>query len=624
MSFPSLRTRRKARFFRNRQQLRVEALEPRIALAGDLALTDISSALDFSHQTNGGEGLAGAAWIDYDADNDLDLFLVNGMGHAPALFANDGAGNFTNVTVAAGLDYTSGGLAVVAGDLDNDGFPDLLVTGEGGMMGIGQTPTKLFHNQGDGTFADISATAGVPGPETTGGAAFGDINNDGLLDIFITAIGSLSQQVQHRNALYLNNGDMTFTDISHAAGIDTDLGACAVTFTDYNGDGLQDILVANCNDVFFDTTPFELFQNNGDLTFTNVARQAGLNKEGFWMSVSQGDIDNDGDLDLFSTNTGTALNTEAVVYRNQGGRYAYQTVPAGLKGFEFGWGSTLTDFDNDGDLDLYFAGSLPPLGFIGPGLASPGRLFENDGSGRFTFVDVPVELSSRYTSGVAAADINGDGFSEVVIQADGTVVGDSGSPVLLSATPNDNHWVTIQPVGTTSNRGGVGAKLEISTAGFRQLREVQAGSSFASTETPWHTFGLGEHAAASLTVIWPSGLVEVFSLSEIDRMVTITEGTGSAASSLSAGAQFPLVVVDPLRQAVTNSVLLVGSEANAGLLAPRQFIALNAVAVDQYFGASEREDEDPVPDTLTDDEASDQEDEAQQIDEALTGLSLDG
>ena len=187
--------------------------------------------------------------------------------------------------------------AVVAADLDNDGFPEIILTGDD-SYGDNSGPFVLYHNQGNGTFVDITAQSGIPETllivvqpgrctrgggcgdpvlqrQTTAGAAIADIDNDGFLDIFITAPGTLDSKRQHPNRLYRNNGDLTFTEISASAGVDTALGACAAMFTDYNSDGLMDLVVANCNDVFFALTPFELFRNNGDLTFTDVRMDTG-------------------------------------------------------------------------------------------------------------------------------------------------------------------------------------------------------------------------------------------------------------------------------------------------------------------------------------------------------------
>ncbi len=247
---------------------------------------------------------------------------------------------------------------------------------------------------------------------------------------------------------------------------------------DYDRDGFTDLVVAVCNDVFFAPTPIHLFHNNGNATFTDVRGKAGLSPGGFWMCAAPGDID--GDIDLFASNIGATRNRPQRLYRNDGdGTFTNIAVQAGVAQTEFGWGGTLGDFDNDGDLDLFYTGSLGIGGFniIGPGRGNPGRLFWGDGKG------------------------------------------------------NNNHWLTVRPVGTRSNRGGVGAFVELFAGGKRQVREVIAGSSVLSSETPWPSFGLGSLKAADVRISWPSGRCELFENLTVDRIVTLTEGSGSAASS---------------------------------------------------------------------------------------------
>ncbi len=253
-----------------------------------VSFADVSDSLDFFHETDGGEGVSGVAWFDYNNDGYLDVFLTNGIGHRNGLFENNRDGRFRDVSAGAGIENGLGNSGVIAGDIDNDGWVDLFLTGEGAVVsGAEQSPTRLYHNDGNGRFTDITAQAGVPGAETTWTAAFGDIDNDGFLDLFATAPGSQSNKVSHRNKLYRNNGDLTFTDISASAGVDsrrstvdgstvdTDLGTCIATFSDYDNDGDVDLFIGNCNDLQFRPAPVELWRNDGDLTFTDVTLEAG-------------------------------------------------------------------------------------------------------------------------------------------------------------------------------------------------------------------------------------------------------------------------------------------------------------------------------------------------------------
>lgn len=497
--------------------------------------------IDASHKLNfvrggiflGGEGLGGAAWFDYNNDDLLDLFITNGKGRRNGLFRNDGGGNFTNVALAAGVANGLGNSGVITGDINNDGCADIFLTGEGGVMrGVEQSPTKLYLNKCNGTFSDITDDAGVPGPETAWSAAFGDINNDSFLDLFVTTPGSMTIGTQYRNKLYLNNGDLTFTDISESAGIDTALGSCAVGFNDYNNDGWTDIFVANCASIMVKRTPIELFRNNGDLTFTNVAGDAGIDDKGYWMAIAFGDSDSDGDLDVFLTNVGTSIppifSVPHALYENNGdGTYTDIGETAGLADWEFGWGASFADFDNNGYADLFFAGSFPffPIWpIIGPGRGNPGRLFMNKKNSKSFSHAASFGLQNAYASGVAVGDFDNNGFPDIVVVT--TTFLKRGRPVLLQNVGNNNNWITVRTVGTASNRDGVGARVTVKARNLVQVKEVRAGSSFLSMDSPWLTFGLGKRKTAHIEVAWPSGLVERFSWQAVNQMVTLVEGTG--------------------------------------------------------------------------------------------------
>jgi len=518
---------------------------------------NVSSLLSPFSRSATGEGLGGIAWLDYNNDNKLDLYLTNGVGAANGLFRNNGDGTFTDVTVQAGVQGGIGNSGVVVGDIDNDGHVDILLTGEGHLVGPGQTPVRLYHNLGNGTFKEISVAAGISANDSAFGATMGDINGDGLLDIFIASPGHIpfltgpGTGESHASKLYLNNGDLTFTDIATSAKVDglfelpgvgiVSNGACVTTMTDYNRDGKMDILVGNCNAFPTDgaspapvrPTPFALYRNNGDLTFTNVANEAGLNVPGFWMGLALGDIDNDGDIDFYATSTGTLNNFYHALMRNNGdGTYTNIAAQAGVGAFEFGWGTTLKDFDNDGDLDLYLVGSLPLFGAIGPGAGNPGHFLLNDGRGNYVedFTATGIDLSSKYTSGLAAGDYDGDGFVDLVVMtspwsAGGITVTD-GAPVLLRNQGNDNNSIRLKLVGTNSNRSAIGAFIKIKSGSLRQVREIRAGASMNSSESPWPTIGIGSKKSAKVTIKWPSGLTEKFKKVKAGKLTILIEGTG--------------------------------------------------------------------------------------------------
>lgn len=521
---------------------------PVIHAAGNHDQTTFENVSDllqpFTHQ--GQDGLAGIAWLDYDADGDLDLYLTGGNLSSNGLFENDGHGAFTEVTAQAGLTTASGHFAAVAGDIDNDGYPDLFVTGAGNIFANGtNSGTRMYHNQGDGTFTNISATSNTPGSITAGSAAMGDVNNDGFLDLFVTGPGHAPfltpPPFTDTDRLYLNNGDLTFTDITLSAGVVGGLGSCVASFSDYNNDGWQDIFVAVCNDPALQPTPFHLYENNQDGTFTDVASATGMDIMGLWMSITMGDFDNDGDFDLFSTNLGKAIpDRPQILMRNNGNGTYTNVAPPEIAVTEFGWGSTFADWNNDGWLDLFFTGSLPlfpPPVFIGPGFGNPGRMYFNDGAGGFIENNAAhgLDLSSDYTSGVARADYDNDGAMDLAIATaayekldplTGEVIfSGEGTPVLLHNNSNNNHWLTLRLRGTQSNRMGIGAVLKLFTLDNRQLRQVQAGSSFGSSESPWPTFGMGKQNIGILKVTWPSGIVEGY-IVHSNRIVDLVEGSG--------------------------------------------------------------------------------------------------
>lgn len=493
-------------------------------------------------ERSGFEGLAGVAWLDYDQDGDLDIFLPNGTGHPNALFSNNGDGTFTDVSVEAKIQGFGGHAGVVVGDIDNDGYPDIFAGGEGFVAGPSLSPVALYHNNGDGTFTDIAESAGIPGPESMLSSAMADINNDGYLDLFIAASGHLGfvfpPAAQHTDRLYLNNGDLTFTDITAEAGVEGGLGSCVVSFSHFNDDNCIDLFVGVCNEVNLAPTPIHLYKNNCDATFTDVSAEAGIDKKGFWMSTAHGDFDNDGDMDLFASNLGpVAASNPHALYRNNGDGTYTDVASTELAVNEFAWGASFGDFDNDGFLDLTFAGSLPFSGLIGPGLGNTGHLFMNDGQGNLIEEQegLGINLENLFTSGLARGDFDGNGFLDVAIMtSEYTIPGSdgesdqlipSGGPILLQNDGNENTSTTLRLQGRRSNSMGIGAKIEVFADGNKYLREVIAGSSFASSESPWIHVGLGKAKKGKARITWPSGLVEWHAVKS-GEIVDIVEGKG--------------------------------------------------------------------------------------------------
>jgi hypothetical protein len=485
---------------------------------------------------NFGESYGGVAWLDYDRDGDLDLYLTNSKNYSSALMRNNGDGTFTDVTIAANATVMTGSSGIVVGDIDNDGYPDIFLSGSGYFSGASQSATVLLHNLGPDpvtgvvTFEDISSTAGVPGAETALSAAMGDINNDGYLDLFITSPGHLPfgnpPAVQHEDRLYLNNnGDLTFTDITDSAGVAGGLGSCAASFSHFDDDEFIDLFVAVCNDVGFAPTPWHVYKNNGDNTFTDVAASTGLDLPGFWMSSTFGDIDNDGDFDIFSTNLGGG-NLHRLWRNNGDGTYV--SIASDEMGRNlWAWGATFADFDNDGFQDLFYGGESPTGGPNAP--KNPGYLFFNNGDSRFRLDNdaFGVDLAHHGAASIAKADYDGDGFVDFLVMTSPTSTHLIAEPFLMHNNGNGNNSLSIRLEGTTSNRMAIGARVEIiSNADVYQAREIWAGSSFVASESQWPVFGLGQATEADATVYWPSGLVESFDNLDAGELHHLVEGTG--------------------------------------------------------------------------------------------------
>ncbi len=527
----------------------------------------VSSGLStFNHRsyTLGGDGLAGAAWFDYNNDGWLDVYLTNGQdivtpglnGYPNALFENQGDGSFVEVAAAKGLIGGTGNAGVIAGDIDNDGDQDLFLTGDGGMLGFDHvlglqtvdSGVALYINNGAPEFdyqqADLAA-AGLVGFESTMSAAFGDIDSDGRLDLFVTAPGTRPLGCNppigcnagdptiklHSSRLYLNRsngGVVRFKDVTTASGVGANLsGSLATTFTDYNRDGRMDLLVADGVLLVYEPTPLRVFRNDGydtalgSVIMQEVSDALGTGRDGAWMGLALADFDGDLASDIFMTNLGN--DRPHALYRWIGSEGSYRDVSditqvskrdPGPSDY-FGWGTTAQDFDRDGRVDLFFTGSPPPLEGNGPN--NPGILLMNDPPGA-RFVEysdnTSVDTSMRYTSGLAAADYDNDGGVDLLIATDDWN-SDNGTPVLLrNQTDNANDWITVRLTGNgqTTNADAVGARVVLIAglpgAWSRQMREVLGGSSFLSMDSRWLTFGLGELPAGAfirVAVDWPDG-----------------------------------------------------------------------------------------------------------------------
>jgi enediyne biosynthesis protein E4 len=488
----------------------------------------------------------GVALLDYNNDGLLDIFFVNGGRitsplttpddfdrHDPRywnrLYRQNKDGTFTDVTEQAGLANAGDGnygMGVAVGDYDNDGYPDIYVTSYGKNI--------LYHNNGDGTFTDVTAKAGVAGGGWSVSAGFFDYDNDGKLDLFVTRY--MDWDTKHSkdcggnyhtycppeefpaatNILYHNNGDGTFTDVSQRSGIAAKKGrALGVAFADYDGDGFTDIFVAN------DGMQQYLYHNNGNGTFTELALEAGtaLSEDGrrlSGMGVVFQDYDNDGRPDIIVTELPREIYG---VYHNDGGdSFSYRSLETGLgvlSSGSSGWSVGLEDFDNDGWKDLFVAQShvLDNVESIDPSLHYRELpLLAINHNGRFERVDsgLTAPVAAR---GAAFGDLNNDGWQDVVI----TTLG--AHPQVLMNRGGKTHWLTITLRGTRSNRDGYGARVQVNG----QTRFATSTVGYLSASDKRLHFGLGTADKAKVEVVWPSGIHQTLNDVHADQFLEVRE-----------------------------------------------------------------------------------------------------
>jgi hypothetical protein len=488
----------------------------------------------------------GVALLDYNNDGLLDIFLVN-AGHVsdplrgpvsfarrdPAywnrLYRQNRDGTFTDVTEQAGLANagdTNYGMGVAVGDYDNDGFPDIYVTNFGKNI--------LYHNNGDGTFTDVTAKAGVAAGGWSASAGFFDFDNDGKLDLFVTRYLDWTPATSKTcgaaeptycppgefppttDILYHNRGDGTFEDVSVRSGIASKKGhGLGVAFADYDGDGFTDIFVAN------DVTEQFLFHNNGNGTFSERSLDAGaaLSNNGKMLSgmgVVFQDYDNDGLPDIIVTQL---PHDPYVVFHNDGGgSFSAQELEAGFgafSGMSSGWGVGLEDFDNDGWKDAFVV---------------QGHIFDNvatyDGSlryreppllalnhaGHFEKAEVGSDVPAA-GRGAAFGDLNNDGWVDVVATALGE------RPQLFLNRGGMLHWLSITLRGNRSNRDGYGARVQVNG----QVRFATAAGSYLSSNDKRLHFGLGAAETATVEVDWPSGVRQILRNVKADQFLELEE-----------------------------------------------------------------------------------------------------
>ena len=501
---------------------------------------------------------AGVALFDFDNDGRLDIFLVNGApiadptakGTIPQktgteywnrLFHQKADGTFEDVTEKAGLQGSGYGMGVAVGDYDNDGFEDLYVTAYGG--------NRLYHNNGDGTFTDVTQKAGVAGSGWSTSAAWVDLDNDGLLDLVVLRYLEWDFDDvwcgEHKEGLraychpdlfkpavplvYHNNGDGTFTEVAKKIGLGKPAKGLGIAVADYDRDGHIDLFFANDSMVEY------LYHNKGNGSFEEVGliSEVAVDSDGrtyAGMGVDFSDYDNDGWPDIVVTDL---ANQRYALYRNTGdGGFTYVSPTTGISHMTLahsGWGVRLADFDNDGRKDLLVAQGhdLDTIEMTSPNLRyrEPLLLARNTGKG---FEDVtaaagPALNQAWVWRGLAIGDLDNDGRLDAVLTTN-----DGPIRILHNDTPGKNHWLGLNLTGHRSNRDAIGAVVRLVTTSDSQYATVTTSGSYLSASDKRIHFGLGkETGALRIEIQWPSGITQTLSDIRADQFLQVDEPVAS-------------------------------------------------------------------------------------------------
>ena len=451
----------------------------------------------------------GISFCDFDGDGWDDVTLATEVGEPVRYFKNN-SGNFTEIFLNL-TDFNYEYQQVIWIDYDNDGDKDL-------YMAAHNASSKFYRNDGNSNFTDVTLSSGIfTGNQKNFGASWGDYDNDGFLDVFLTFRSS-----NESNRLYRNNGNGTFSNVSDLAGISNTghLSFCA-SFFDYNNDGWQDIYIANDRII----TSNILYHNNGDGTFTDVSSQSGAGLVMDAMSTTIGDYNNDGWFDIYITNTMQEYPDvpEAeignVLLKNNGdGTFTNVAITNGTDFNSIAWGAVFLDADNDMDLDLYVSGML------NGSISLPSAFYENDG---FNYYSIPTDAGflndTEESYSNAIGDFNNDGYPDIIVnnEAANMFLWKNNCSVNIN-----NNWLKVKLEGTSSNKDGIGSYIEISINGNKQFRYTVAGEGYLSQNSNSEFFGLADNNTIDyIKVTWLSGVVDVINNVSANQTLTIIEGS---------------------------------------------------------------------------------------------------
>ncbi len=481
-----------------------------------ISFTEIATSIGVVATYNGtaSEFFAGGiSFCDFDGDGWDDLTFSTSSGESVKFFKNDGDGTFTQISLSGVVLNNDRALQVLWIDYDNDSDKDLFIVSHNGS-------NKLYQNNGSFLFTDVTTSAGINTASLYSfGSSWGDYNNDGYLDMYLS-VRDESEPYVYFNTLYQNDGDGTFTDVSVSAGLDTTNGYLSFcsAFFDYDNDGWQDIYIANDK---LDNKNI-MYHNNGDGTFTDTSILTGTDVGIDAMSTTIDDYDNDGDLDIYVTNS---FDGNVFFVNNGDGTFTDVASTNGTLMESWAWGAVFLDADNDMDTDLYVSAMLETA----PAIILPSAFYENNGNGIFSIpASAGFQNDDKISFSNAIGDVDNDGYPDIA------VLNRESNHFVFQNNNSSNNYLKVKLEGTTSNKDGIGSWIQAYNNGVSQNRYTLSGEGFLSQNSNTEFFGLGtETVVDSLKVKWLSGVVDVFYDVAVNQSLTIVESSSLSVDEYS-------------------------------------------------------------------------------------------